>query len=197
MSDGMRRELAYLSSHATNRYFIPNWGIRNIPLQENTAFLYMHRQLLDSQQTHAFLSASWLRWQSQKQRHTGASNASASWPKTSSMTLLPFLSPYRWSRWQTWTTACGKNKWVCSNIHTRPESSRESNGLQPPGRCIRLLLCRIERFFAYWWKQIVTLCKGSELSSKHLSTFPKLVCLGNNNYLCNSLCNIVDTKRRV
>ena len=26
MSDGMRRELAYLSSHATNRYFIPNWG---------------------------------------------------------------------------------------------------------------------------------------------------------------------------
>ena len=28
MSDGMRRELAYLSSHATNRYFIPNWGKR-------------------------------------------------------------------------------------------------------------------------------------------------------------------------
>ena len=28
MSDGMRRELVYLSSHATNRYFIPNWGIR-------------------------------------------------------------------------------------------------------------------------------------------------------------------------
>ena len=27
MSDGMRRELVYLSSHATNRYFIPNWGI--------------------------------------------------------------------------------------------------------------------------------------------------------------------------
>ena len=26
MSDGMRRELVYLSSHATNRYFIPNWG---------------------------------------------------------------------------------------------------------------------------------------------------------------------------
>ena len=26
MSDGMRREPAYLSSHATNRYFIPNWG---------------------------------------------------------------------------------------------------------------------------------------------------------------------------
>lgn len=30
MSDGMGRELAYLSSHATNRYFIPNWGIHYI-----------------------------------------------------------------------------------------------------------------------------------------------------------------------
>ena len=30
MSDGMRRELAYLSSHATNRYFIPNWGNNSI-----------------------------------------------------------------------------------------------------------------------------------------------------------------------
>jgi len=29
MSDGMGREPAYLSSHATNRYFIPNWGIQN------------------------------------------------------------------------------------------------------------------------------------------------------------------------
>ena len=28
MSDGMRRELVYLSSYATNRYFIPNWGIQ-------------------------------------------------------------------------------------------------------------------------------------------------------------------------
>ena len=27
MSDGMRREFTYLSSHATNRYFIPNWGM--------------------------------------------------------------------------------------------------------------------------------------------------------------------------
>ena len=27
MCDGMGREFAYLSSHATNRYFIPNWGI--------------------------------------------------------------------------------------------------------------------------------------------------------------------------
>ena len=29
MSDGMGREPAYLSSHATNRYFIPNWGNRS------------------------------------------------------------------------------------------------------------------------------------------------------------------------
>ena len=28
MPDGMGREFAYLSSHATNRYFIPNWGIK-------------------------------------------------------------------------------------------------------------------------------------------------------------------------
>ena len=36
MSDGMGRELAYLSSHATNRYFIPNWGITiSKILQEN------------------------------------------------------------------------------------------------------------------------------------------------------------------
>ena len=27
MSDGMGREFTYLSSHATNRYFIPNWCI--------------------------------------------------------------------------------------------------------------------------------------------------------------------------
>ena len=26
MSDGMGREFTYLSSQATNRYFIPNWG---------------------------------------------------------------------------------------------------------------------------------------------------------------------------
>ena len=30
MSDGMGREPAYLSSHATNRYFIPNWGLNCI-----------------------------------------------------------------------------------------------------------------------------------------------------------------------
>ena len=28
MSDGIGREFTYLSSHATNRYFIPNWGSR-------------------------------------------------------------------------------------------------------------------------------------------------------------------------
>ena len=26
MSDGIGRKFTYLSSHATNRYFIPNWG---------------------------------------------------------------------------------------------------------------------------------------------------------------------------
>ena len=31
MSDGMGREFMYLSSHATNRYFIPNWGITISP----------------------------------------------------------------------------------------------------------------------------------------------------------------------
>lgn len=30
MPDGIGREFAYLSSHATNRYFIPNWGINTI-----------------------------------------------------------------------------------------------------------------------------------------------------------------------
>ena len=34
MSDGMGRELAYLSSHATNRYFIPNWGIVCVYINE-------------------------------------------------------------------------------------------------------------------------------------------------------------------
>ena len=27
VSDGMGREFTYLSSHAANRYFIPNWGV--------------------------------------------------------------------------------------------------------------------------------------------------------------------------
>ena len=29
LSDGMGREFTYLSSHATNRYFIPNWCKNN------------------------------------------------------------------------------------------------------------------------------------------------------------------------
>ena len=37
MSDGMGREPAYLSSHATNRYFIPNWGKMNIDKKANHA----------------------------------------------------------------------------------------------------------------------------------------------------------------
>ncbi len=39
MSDGMGREPAYLSSHATNRYFIPNWGMKCIKLKDKTYFL--------------------------------------------------------------------------------------------------------------------------------------------------------------
>ena len=39
MSDGMGRELAYLSSHATNRYFIPNWGKRYINIALLVHFL--------------------------------------------------------------------------------------------------------------------------------------------------------------
>ena len=45
MSDGMRRELAYLSLHATNRYFIPNWGSEILPekLAESEEDLLEHR----------------------------------------------------------------------------------------------------------------------------------------------------------
>ena len=47
MSDGMGRELAYLSSHATNRYFIPNWGklsqARALPFRKK---VYLCRKLL-------------------------------------------------------------------------------------------------------------------------------------------------------
>lgn len=39
MSDGMGRELAYLSSHATNRYFIPNWGIKYYPANGDNRLL--------------------------------------------------------------------------------------------------------------------------------------------------------------
>ena len=42
MSDGMRRELAYLSSHATNRYFIPNWGNNASVGMALLSFYYNH-----------------------------------------------------------------------------------------------------------------------------------------------------------
>ena len=38
VSDGMGREFTYLSSHATNRYFIPNWGYVYAFLYLLTAF---------------------------------------------------------------------------------------------------------------------------------------------------------------
>ena len=44
MSDGMGREFAYLSSHATNRYFIPNWGnniVDNKTNQSRERILYI------------------------------------------------------------------------------------------------------------------------------------------------------------
>ena len=50
MSDGMRKELVYLSSHATNRYFIPNWGnnlLRNccFSLAKIVFFYLPHKRL--------------------------------------------------------------------------------------------------------------------------------------------------------
>ena len=47
MSDGMGREFTYLSSHATNRYFIPNWGIL---LDKNKIVNNMHEayKLIDT-----------------------------------------------------------------------------------------------------------------------------------------------------
>ena len=39
MSDGMRRELVYLSSYATNRYFIPNWGIELFSMQVTSCLM--------------------------------------------------------------------------------------------------------------------------------------------------------------
>ena len=44
MSDGMGRELAYLSSHATNRYFIPNWG-KNIQSKSSTRPTHINKIL--------------------------------------------------------------------------------------------------------------------------------------------------------
>ena len=42
MSDGMGREPAYLSSHATNRYFIPNWGRKLMPSQIEHTWRKLH-----------------------------------------------------------------------------------------------------------------------------------------------------------
>ena len=55
MSDGMRRELVYLSSYATNRYFIPNWGNgiqhRLAPEGVKLAGMYNIRQSDDNKRT--------------------------------------------------------------------------------------------------------------------------------------------------
>lgn len=45
MSDGMRRELVYLSSYATNRYFIPNWG---------TTYSHQQHTIIQSFPSHFF-----------------------------------------------------------------------------------------------------------------------------------------------
>ena len=42
MSDGMGREPAYLSSHATNRYFIPNWGNYAVKYGLNEKVVFPH-----------------------------------------------------------------------------------------------------------------------------------------------------------
>ena len=49
MSDGMGREFMYLSSHATNRYLIPNWGkrLQTIIIDEvrSTPFIFSCKRL--------------------------------------------------------------------------------------------------------------------------------------------------------
>ena len=59
MSDGMGRELAYLSSHATNRYFIQNWGIFIILmfsyLLRRYSFLFYRGKVAISKPPSAFL----------------------------------------------------------------------------------------------------------------------------------------------
>ena len=54
MSDGMGREPAYLSSHATNRYFIPNWGM--FYLKNDRHLILLHRIVpfckIDSKEGH-------------------------------------------------------------------------------------------------------------------------------------------------
>ena len=54
MSDGMGRELAYLSSHATNRYFIPNWGT-NHQLKTDLNLRPIHHKKEDRSDAHPFL----------------------------------------------------------------------------------------------------------------------------------------------
>ena len=39
MSDGIGREFAYIFSHATNRYFIPNWGMMYTDIAEHAKYL--------------------------------------------------------------------------------------------------------------------------------------------------------------
>ena len=46
MSDGMGREFTYLSSHATNRYFIPNWGKVIGNTMQNLSFYIEKSQFL-------------------------------------------------------------------------------------------------------------------------------------------------------
>ena len=61
MSDGMRRELVYLSSHATNRYFIPNWGsvtvLRNCCAHHSRLW---NRYLSNAPQMNASLRGAWV-----------------------------------------------------------------------------------------------------------------------------------------
>ena len=56
MSDGMGREPAYLSSHATNRYFIPNWGIYvlELKLSNNGGIHAATQQIRDKQYAEPF-----------------------------------------------------------------------------------------------------------------------------------------------
>ena len=61
MSDGMGREFAYLSSHATNRYFIPNWGIditKCLHISENSLVLVLQKTHIKSLYRHIKLTLS-------------------------------------------------------------------------------------------------------------------------------------------
>ena len=58
MSDGMGRELAYLSSHATNRYFIPNWGIYILYRAQNVFFILKMTKMTLTKMTRFYLNLS-------------------------------------------------------------------------------------------------------------------------------------------